>query len=74
VAGFSTNFASFVPPAGNNLDFYQFKVINLHCFSYCDVVVTACGRSFLAHKIVLAAASPYFDSIFRSDKVCREKV
>ncbi|VDO92523.1 unnamed protein product [Schistosoma mattheei] len=32
----------------------------------CDVVIKAEGREFLAHRVVLAASSDYFDAMFSS--------
>lgn len=33
---------------------------------YCDAVLHVHGRQFLCHRLILAANSPYFDSIFQS--------
>jgi kelch-like protein 19 len=43
-----------------------FEVMNMlrHAGKLCDVTLTAGGESFMVHKIVLAAASPYFKAMF----------
>lgn len=33
---------------------------------YCDAILHVQGRQFLCHRLILAANSPYFDSIFQS--------
>ncbi|XP_013379864.1 kelch-like ECH-associated protein 1 isoform X1 [Lingula anatina] len=46
----------------------SFEVINTlrHAKKLCDVTLIAGDESFLAHKLVLAAASPYFKAMFTS--------
>lgn len=36
---------------------------------YCDVVLHVQGKEFYAHRAILAASSPYFDSIFQTRSV-----
>lgn len=36
---------------------------------YCDVVLHVQGKAFYAHRTILAASSPYFDSIFQTRSV-----
>ena len=41
---------------------------------FCDVVLHVHGKHFYAHRMVLAAGSAYFDSIFKSKKTIRENL
>ncbi|KAG8192429.1 hypothetical protein JTE90_017959 [Oedothorax gibbosus] len=41
---------------------------------FCDVVLHVQGQKFQAHRSVLAACSPYFDSVLKTHKVTREQL
>jgi kelch-like protein 11 len=41
---------------------------------FCDVILHVQGKQFFAHRMVLAAGSAYFDSIFKSKKTMRENL
>ncbi|XP_015916845.2 uncharacterized protein [Parasteatoda tepidariorum] len=41
---------------------------------FCDVVLHVQGQKFQAHRNVLAACSPYFDSVLKTHKVIKEQL
>lgn len=41
---------------------------------FCDVILHVQGKQFYAHRMVLAAGSAYFDSMFKSKKTIRENL
>jgi len=41
---------------------------------FCDVILHVQGKQFFAHRMVLAAGSAYFDSMFKSKKTIRENL
>lgn len=41
---------------------------------FCDVVLHVQGQKFQAHRSVLAACSPYFDSVLKTHKVIKEQL
>jgi len=41
---------------------------------FCDVILHVQGKQFFAHRMVLAAGSAFFDSMFKSKKTMRENL
>lgn len=41
---------------------------------FCDVVLHVQGQKFQAHRNVLAACSPYFDSVLKTHKIIKEQL
>ncbi|XP_013790709.2 zinc finger protein 652-like isoform X2 [Limulus polyphemus] len=41
---------------------------------FCDVILHVQGKQFLAHRNVLAACSPYFDSVLKMHRIVKEQL
>lgn len=41
---------------------------------FCDVVLVVGGKKFSAHRSVLAASSPYFESILKNHRITKEEI
>ncbi len=68
----STNTMHFQDP--NHNSFFDRLKYQRVTGRFCDVTVLASNSVFQAHRVVLSSYSPYFDSLFQSSRIAKEKV
>uniref|UniRef100_A0AC35TI18 BTB domain-containing protein n=1 Tax=Rhabditophanes sp. KR3021 TaxID=114890 RepID=A0AC35TI18_9BILA len=42
--------------------------------NFCDVSIKCKNKEFSAHRVILAATSPYFNSVLKTDKITKERI